>query len=117
MLNAGLKLQGQTWVQSTIGKGEAKSVFGLPGIVNGHRYSLPFTAAVNQAAPSNPQFYVFWYNQTNRVIDEWSGTPGGKWLQTLGAFSTQSSLAEYTIGRFHSSLSLAPVKTPFGTVS
>jgi hypothetical protein len=119
-LNAGLRPPGKTWGQYSIGKGEAGSVLGLPGNICTpspcHRYSLPFTAAINQAAAPNPQFYVFWYNQTNKVIDMWSGTPGGSWLQTSSAFSTQPSLAEYTIGSFHYSAPDAMGKNTFGVM-
>ena len=52
------------WIQSFIGFGEASSATSL------HQYSLPFTASVNQADPTNPHFYLFWYNQTRQVIDE-----------------------------------------------
>src|SRR3989449_353756 len=95
------------WGPDTIGPGEARSASSL------NRYSLPFTAAVNQADPANPRFYVFWYNQTNNAIDEWSGVPGGLWIHTPGAFPTQPAVAESAIGSFHYSASVAG-KNAFG---
>src|SRR5207247_870851 len=89
------------WIQSFIGFGEAR--------LAGSQYSLPFTASVNQADPANPHFYVFWYNQTRQVIDEWSSTQsalGSQWLRTNATFSTQTASAGYSIGSFHYS---APV--------
>ncbi|MBO0887751.1 Ig-like domain repeat protein, partial [Candidatus Bathyarchaeota archaeon] len=89
------------WGQNIIGQGEAKSANNLG------RYSLPFTAATNRVNATTSWFYVFWYNQTRRAIDEWSGT-GQTWYQiaTPTAFYPQSSVAGSTIASFHYS---APV--------
>src|SRR5438046_3135027 len=100
------------WIQNFIGFGEASSAGSLG------QYSLPFTASVNQADPANPHFYVFWYNQTNRVIDEWSSTQsalGSQWLRTNATFSTQTASVGYSISSFHYS---APVsgKNAFGLI-
>lgn len=96
------------WGQNVISPGEAASATALG------RYSLPFTAAVNQAALPNPEFYIFWYNSANRVIDEFSGY-NTTWIKTNSTFSTQASLGSSnpTIGSFHYS---APVsgKSNFG---
>jgi len=83
-----------------IGSGEAKSVVGLPGNVNGHRYSLPFTASFDSA---DSRIYIFWYNQTNKAIDEWSGFGAG-WSLTPNAFATQPAVNESSIGSFHYSV-------------
>ncbi len=100
------------WIQSFIGFGEASSATSL------HQYSLPFTASVNQADPTNPHFYLFWYNQTRQVIDEWSSTQsalGSQWLRTNATFSTQTAFIGYSISSFHYS---APVsgKNAFGLI-
>src|SRR6059058_4437807 len=100
------------WIQSFIGFGEVRSANSLG------QYSLPFTAAVNQADPVNPHFYVFWYNQTRQVIDEWSSTPsasGSQWLTTDATFSTQSSSSGYSISSFHYSAPVAG-KNAFGVI-
>src|SRR5207237_8427007 len=108
-LFAGSRSQFGGWGSDTIGPGEARSASSLS------RYSLPFTASVNQADPANPRFYVFWHNQTTNAIDEWSGAPGHLWMQTLGAFPPQPSAPESAIGSFHYSALFAG-RNAFGII-
>ncbi len=91
------------WGSNVISPGDAKSA-GTLG-----RYSLPFTAAYDQG---DSRFYVFWYNQANSTIDEFSGSDT-TWLKTEGAFSTHSSAAGSTIGSYHYSTSVSG-KNAFG---
>lgn len=95
-----------------VGAGPASSFPGSnpDGTLNGKgRYSLPFTAAFDQA---DSRFYVFWYNETSHSIDEWSGAYTS-WLKTPGAFSTGSAVPESTIGSFHYAASVSG-KNAFG---
>ncbi len=91
------------WGSNVISPGDAKSA-GTLG-----RYSLPFTAAYDQG---DSRFYVFWYNQANNTIDEFSGADT-TWLKTEGAFSTHSSASGSTIGSYHYSTSVGG-KNAFG---
>lgn len=96
MLRFGTRQSSGQWTASDIGDGEARSANSLS------RYSLPITATFD---PSSSRFYVFWYNATNKAIDEWSGS-GGSWTKTSGAFATASAVGEYTISSYSQS---APV--------
>src|SRR5207302_949914 len=91
------------WGSNVISPGDAKSAGSLG------RYSLPFTAAFDQG---DSRFYVFWYNQANSTIDEFSGADT-TWLKTEGAFSTHSSALGSTIGSYHYSTSVGG-KNTFG---
>src|SRR5207249_2569114 len=91
------------WGSNVISPGDAKSA-GTLG-----RYSLPFTAAYDQG---DSRFYVFWYNQANNTIDEFSGADT-TWLKTEGGFSTHSSASGSTIGSYHYSTSVGD-KNAFG---
>jgi PKD repeat protein len=75
------------WSINNIGSGEARSGASLG------RYSLPITATFD---PSASNFYFYWFNTTNGMIDQWSGG-GSSWVKTSGVFSTASETGEYTI--------------------
>ena len=91
MLRFGTRQSTGQWSTSNIGNGEAKSASSLG------RYSLPITSTFD---PSSSQFYVYWYNATNRSIDQWYGT-ANTWTKTIATFTTASAVGEYTISSFY----------------
>ena len=91
MLRFGARQPSGQWSTNNIGNGEAKSASSLG------RYSLPITSTFD---PASSQFYVYWYNATNRSIDQWYGSTNA-WTKTTAAFTTASAVGEYTISSFY----------------